>query len=574
MERKPITIYLNNNHQQINNLYQKKIILPKKYKQNSNSFKKIKQYNNTGQNIIIKQSDNKPKLNSYNIKEIKIVNNQNHTNKNISKIEINFNKNKYNNDIKSINSIIFIQKIFRGYIQRKKIKNIKSRIYLDKPINSNHTKNTMSANNIFDAIKRNSKNQKEIIQLNNNRYNNRNTMSPKNNTKMNMIYKKNLILLKKDISRKKNYSFDYKNKETNIKPDPKINSYKAKNKGITTNLNKNKKNGIKGHFRINSCGNIDSNIIKNNDNKNKNNKNNKIKPNNNTNIIFNNKNNKNNKSFISSKQTKENSKANSNNSNTNITSENKSNMESPKVNKITKNNNNNNNDKSKLKKENNELKIENKSKKEKEEKEDNIINKHYKTEANFEKLNIEEYESEKKQNNVNINNSSMKYNFNPMIKNIDNNINTGVMNKKKNFFNMNLDMPKFNIFESIKEEKLNDNENDTDLKSSFYDDEEFVIINYDYTLNDKKKMLKISKIENISIDGYLQKKKDFIKFMKKGIYTHAIKYVFNFLNNTNKKKIEIDKTMTDNGNTSFIQQERIEHNNTIFNKAQFDINNS
>ena len=564
MERKPITIYLDNNHQQKNNLYQKKIILPKKYKQNSNSFKKIKQNINTGQNLIIKQSDNKLKINSYNIKEIKIVNNSIHTNKNIAKIEINFNKNKYNNDKKSINSIISIQKIFRGYIQRKKIKNIKSRIYLDKHLNSHHTKNTMSANNIFDAIKRNSKNQKEIIQLNNNRYNNRNTMSPKNNIKMNMIYKKNLILLKKDISRKKNYSFDYKNKETNIKPDPKINSYKAKNKSITTNLNKNKKNGIKGHSRINSCGNINSNnniVINNNDNKNKNNKNNKIKPNNNTNIIFNNKNSKNNKSFISSKQTKENSKSNSNNSNTNLTSENKSNLESPKVNIINKNNNNN--DKSKiLKKENNKLKTESKAKKENEE---NIINKPYKTEATFEKYNTEEYESEKKPKNFNINKNNMKYNFNPLIKNND---------KKKNFFNMNLDMPKFNIFESIKEEKINDNENDTDLKSSFYDDEEFVIINYDYTLNDKKKLLKISKLENISIDGYLQKKRDFIKFIKKGIHTHAIKYVFYFLNNINKKKIEIDKTMTDNGNTSFIQQERIEHNNTIFNKAQFDINNS
>ena len=41
-----------------------------------------------------------------------------------------------------------------------------------------------------------------------------------------------------------------------------------------------------------------------------------------------------------------------------------------------------------------------------------------------------------------------------------------------------------------------------------------------------------------------------------------------------KKKIEIDKTMTDKGNDSFIHQERIEHNNTIYNKAQFDINNN
>ena len=152
--------------------------------------------------------------------------------------------------------------------------------------------------------------------------------------------------------------------------------------------------------------------------------------------------------------------------------------------------------------------------------------------------------------------------------------------KKNKKFSMNLDMPKFqtvkkvNIFESIKEEKLNDNDNDADLKSSFYDDEEFVIINYDYTLNDKKRLLKISRAENFNVDGYLRRKKDFIKFLTKGIYTHVIKYVFNLIYNINKTKIEIDKTMTDNENTSFIQQERIEHNNTIFNKIKQDINNN
>ena len=142
------------------------------------------------------------------------------------------------------------------------MKNINSRIYL----NFTHNKNVLSATNIFDAIKRNSKNQKEIIQLNNNRYNSRNTMSPTNNIKMNMIYKKNLILLKKEISRKKNYSFDYKNTETNLKQGAVINPYKSKNKIITSNLNKNRKNKIKIHSRINSCGNINTDI--NNINKN------------------------------------------------------------------------------------------------------------------------------------------------------------------------------------------------------------------------------------------------------------------------------------------------------------------
>ena len=553
MERKPITIYLDNNHKQKYSLYQKKIILPKKYKQNSNSFKKIKTNNTFGQNMFFKPSDNKPKINSYNIKEIKTTNKQNDSIKKINKIEINTNKNKFINEKYNIKSILLIQKIFRGYIQRKRLKNINSRIYL----NFTHNKNVLSATNIFDAIKRNSKNQKEIIQLNNNRYNSRNTMSPTNNIKMNMIYKKNLILLKKEISRKKNYSFDYKNTETNLKQGAVINPYKSKNKVMTANLNKNKKNVIKSHARINSCGNININNSNNNINNNIN-KTSKIELSNNKNIIFHNKNNKNknNKSLLSTKQTKENS-----NTNSNITSEQKSNKDSPKININIKNNN-----------------IKNKNSKEKEE---NIINKPFKTEECFERMDTEEYEKGEQSNNFNLINNNAKYNFNPMINLEDNSdIKKKKSDKKNKKFSMNLDMPKFqtvkkvNIFESIKEEKLNDNDNDADLKSSFYDDEEFVIINYDYTLNDKKRLLKISRAENFNVDGYLRRKKDFIKFLTKGIYTHVIKYVFNLIYNINKTKIEIDKTMTDNENTSFIQQERIENNNTIFNKIKQDINNN
>ena len=179
-------------------------------------------------------------------------------------------------------------------------------------------KNKLSGNNIFDAIKKNSKNQKEIIQLNNSRFNNRNTMSPQNNIKVNIIYKKNLISLKKENLRKKNYSFDYKNRENRIKPNEIINPYKSKNKNIANNLNKNKKIGIKVHLKVNSCDHINKDI---NDTDKKSIKN---SPNNKT---FNNKNykNKNNKSFLSSNQTKENSISN-------IGSTNKSNLESPKDN--------------------------------------------------------------------------------------------------------------------------------------------------------------------------------------------------------------------------------------------------
>ena len=116
MERKPITIYLDNIHKQKYSLYQKKIILPKKYKQNSNSFKKIKTNNTFGQNMFIKQSNNKSKLNSYNIKEIKTASNkQNESFKKLNKIEININKNKFINDKNSIKSILLHNFFHRVY---------------------------------------------------------------------------------------------------------------------------------------------------------------------------------------------------------------------------------------------------------------------------------------------------------------------------------------------------------------------------------------------------------------------------------------------------------------------------
>ena len=554
MERKPFKIYLDNFHKKKFNLYQKKIILPKKYNTNSNTLKIINSNVNENQNIIMKRQNNKTKLNSNNMKERK---NYKEPKDSIRKSDINFIKNKYNKDIKSINSIIFIQKLFRGYKQRKKLKNIKSRIYLIKPANANK----INSNVIFDAIRRNSKNQKEIIQLNNNRVNNRNTMSPNNNIKMNMIYKKNLILLKKDISRKKNYSFDYKNKEVNIKPKEIINPYKSKNKNFPKNNNKNNKNKIKGHLRINSCGNVKNYI----DSKDK-----YIKTSPKNIISINNKNNKNinnNKSLLSSKQTKDNS-----NTTCNINSTNKSNLESPKVNII----NNINNEKINIKQEKNNLKNAIFINKINEENIINIINEPNKTQTCFdnylkEKTQIEE----RKSKNFGLINNN-KYNFKLNLKNIDNNVQSDTKNHN---CIANLDMPIFNEtnkknnIESINDGKINDNENDDDLKSSFYNDEEFVIINYDYTLNDKKKILKISRGEIINIDGDLEKKIDFFKFIKKGIYSHTIKYVFNLINNINKKKIEIDKTMTDNENASFLLQERIEHNNDIFNKAQIDINN-
>ena len=146
-------------------------------------------------------------------------------------------------------------------------------------------------------------------------------------------------------------------------------------------------------------------------------------------------------------------------------------------------------------------------------------------------------------------------------------------------------MPKFieknnklNFKEPKKEEKEKfneyDNDIDIDVKSSFYDEEDFAIINYDYTLNDKNRWIKVSKVDNFNFDGNYYKFNDFFKFVKKPIYMHEIKYGFNILRNIYKKKLEMDKTITDNGNESFVLQGRIQKCNNIFNRAQQDIINN
>ena len=55
---------------------------------------------------------------------------------------------------------------------------------------------------------------------------------------------------------------------------------------------------------------------------------------------------------------------------------------------------------------------------------------------------------------------------------------------------------------------------------------------------------------------------------------HVIKYVFNIINNINKKNIQADKTMTENESVSFIQQEKIEKTKINYNKVKLDINNN
>ena len=111
------------------------------------------------------------------------------------------------------------------------------------------------------------------------------------------------------------------------------------------------------------------------------------------------------------------------------------------------------------------------------------------------------------------------------------------------------------------------------MKSSFYDEDDFIIINYDYTLNDKKKLndLKIINVENINIIGKKNKISDFIIILKNNIYKKIKLYIFKLLKKYNIEEKEDEKSMTDNESCSYISQGRIEKNNIIFNFAQNDI---
>ena len=141
-------------------------------------------------------------------------------------------------------------------------------------------------------------------------------------------------------------------------------------------------------------------------------------------------------------------------------------------------------------------------------------------------------------------------------------INNNFLNNKNNKVN-----------ESIKEEKRKDTDTN-DIKSSFYDNESFAIISYDYSLNDKKKKLAINNVVNIIIKGGINKMK-FIKTLemviKKNIYHNIFKYLKEkFLKNDDEDEND-DSSMTINDSCSFIPCKRIEKKNIIFEYAITDI---
>ena len=126
--------------------------------------------------------------------------------------------------------------------------------------------------------------------------------------------------------------------------------------------------------------------------------------------------------------------------------------------------------------------------------------------------------------------------------------------------------------ESIKEDKQKETDTN-DIKSSFYDHEDFAIISYDYSLNDKKKKLTINNVVNIIIKGGINKMK-FIKTLESVIRNNIYHFIFNYLKEKffkNEEDDNDDSSMTINDSCSFIPCKRIEKKNIIFEYAKTDI---
>lgn len=628
----------------INNLYYKKIIYRKKQLKN-NSFSTHNIHDNSIQNTKIKISHNKRKQNSLNIKKYQTGKEiDNSYNKSFySTLNLTNNQKQYKKIIKihyNLNTVILIQKYVRGFITRKKIKKFKyfkkNNAFIAHTANSKRFQKKININ-IFDAIKRNSKNQKKSMKLANNRFNDRSTVNNNSNIK----YNKSIIFISDKISKNKSYSYDYKNAEENkIKKSQEKdlpnniklyndnnnndNNHKINNNKNNNKINKRNENqnllleaelSLSNFFNEQLPQNINTNIenssINEKENKNNNN-NNKIK---NINInleilknqkrnqteqniiqkkkikssIFFNKNKKNlilpefaNPSHVSTFQTKENTK-----SDRNLTMENNNfNLDSPQNNSTRKT------AKALENQINDYNKVEEKEKKDNKNNLNTSIDYYLKDEFDSE----DNYQKNKK--NFNLINTNIKYNFNPMINsklksntniNTNNNNNSNNKNKPNKYnyhfhgtFTNDIDIPNKNkkIFDTIKEEKQTDIEN-TDLKSlksSFYDEEEFVIINYDYSLNDKKKdnVLKITNVENINIKGSKNRINEFIKITK-NIFTKTInRYVFNLLKKIKKNDDNdtSEKSMTENDSISVVPEGRIKSNNIVFNFAQIEMKNN
>ena len=609
-------IYLDNLKKSPKSLYYKKIIRSK-HKFKCNSYSMDNDNHNITQKIINSPLD-KSNENPLYIKEYQTLKRKKNSLYSISKNKY---QDKFNKNIimpySKLKLIIKIQKFVRGFIVRKKMEkfyiNEKTKKNLMKTANPIRIQNKLNLS-ILDAIKRNSQNQKTFIKLANNRFNERNTVNARN-VKNPPNKKNNLIYISKDIVRKKNYSFDFK-KESETKNNNKVDvNIRNVYQNTENNFNVEKKNENKVSQEtelsfsnitneqqpqnINTiCENetnetneniskiINNNNINNNNELLENKKEEIIKEINiNSKVIFKNKRNlvlpdcKSKSYYLSSFQTKENSASDRNyvETNNNVL------LDSPRKN--TQRSSHGMNNESNI----NENKIEDKKE---EDKNKNCINLSTDYNAKDEFDSDDNYQKNRK--NFNLINTNIKQSYNPMLNQRINNQNKILNNNKiSNLPNVNniqsniyphgkfsyiINIPKKNeinnndIFDSIKEEKFT--EYDNDLKSSFYDHEDFVIINYDYALNEKKKMensFKIATVENISITGIPPKKAKLVNALKKVIYKEVKLYIFNYLKELKQEENEMDKSLTMNDSCSYVPQSRIQKNKIIFNYAQINM---
>ena len=496
MERKPISSYID--HITKNNSYYKSKIYKRKQLQQSNYSINKSSKNNFKNNKIKPYNNNKLKLS--NIDYFKTKKDKpkpfNTNNININKNKVYAQKKAYiRNKILyyDLGKIILIQKRVRGFLTRKRLKKRKKN-------RKCQSLNFQEKINIFEAIKRNSKIQKDAIKMANNRINIRNTVYCKNiPSKVFKQYKS----LKTELSKKKNSSFD----ENAIKKIicendfyEKIINKEYQDKDINSKKNENQSSIPETEFTLSNAFNEQSPLVVEK----------KLKNNNKQPCLT--------EGMILSK-------------NLNLC------LESPQGTTSREGVEKNKNKKTNKKEKNSiEVSI------------DNACGDEFDSEMNY----------QENKNKINSIKSNIKYNFNPLA------------NRKLNFdFCANKRIFEFG---AIKEEKRDDFDNELQsLKSSFYDENEFVIINYDYRLNDKKKKedtFKLVKAENLNFDGSCVKSAKFFDAIRKIIIRRMKIYVFDLMKKFKNDDDDDDKSVTDNESCSNIQQGRIKRNKMMFNFAQ------
>ena len=558
-----------NNYKFYNNI--KSIILIQKFIRGFIARKKCK---NSHKNIKFKKNSNYLSKNAKN-SIFKYINKTPHTNI-LEAIKQNSFRQK--NSIKYVNNMLNNNQI--SFIEKNKNNNYFKNNYMIIP---KHKKNfsldhTKYEDNIFKAYGYNYKNNnsKKPVEHPENIKNNNNNCSKKEDTNF-IINTKNLISKPLKDPIKLNYC--QKKNENKIETSIDLSDLSLSTEQCPQNLNINKNQNAKEGEIIDIEDEEEKNLNINNEyfeceNKNIINKQGK-------NLLFNNKNlnnlyhDKSKKnlclpyskilSHMSSNQTKENSVSDKNIENDIIfgqdSSRNKISERTIKpIKELFLDNKKNyqklkNNNKNKLKNEGNEKDNENKNKDK-----DKVKNKNEtQSKNNIKGANVNLF------NHINFNQIFFVKNKenNSNKKNLLNNISINEINNDKNY----------QINESTKEEKQKETDIN-DIKSSFYDHEDFAIISYDYSLNDTKKLC-INNASNLIIKGGINKIK-FITIVENVIRKNLYNYTFNYfkkkyLKDIEEGKMNEDSSLTINDSCSYVPCKRIEKKNIIFEYAKTDI---